>query len=413
MEKGKIAVLCVGLLVIVGAIVGLMVADSKDTTVLTIGKTKYDLEDYKSYGKVWYYEQNTALTDDPDSMANYYSYYKSFYKWAQACDVTLSGDEFPAALESGDAETLLADYDLTANEYMRVKTEIATAEKLMNNSYKLGRVPSNVEKLYIDYINATGNLGSSYYLSPKATEKIEDYMKTVDYRVVTINIPDATSGDVSGDNASGDSASGDNVLLDTKLKAQELIAKIKEDMANELPVADAFKLAVDGVEGSSRYNLYNYTSIANGELDSLSRLYANRLLNNQQFMIYSIYGLVDSKFYQAISDAVLNVEKGEFSDLIETENFVAFVYIEDVRDGLEGFDYESFQNEAASNYINSNSERVFNKIIANKYDFNTLPILVRQREEAEKQAQEAANSGDSVDVVVSGEQAGTVDISEQ
>ncbi len=409
MEKSKIAILVIGLLIVVAAVAALVIDDTKDNTVLTLGKTKYDLEDYKSYGKVWYYENNSTATSDVDTLANYYGYYKTFYKWAEKSGVTLSGDELPAALESGDAEKLMADYELTSGEYMRVKTEIALAEKLMNNGYELGKVPSNVEEIYKNYINSSNYLETSYYLKPKSNETVEDYMKMIDYRVFAIKIPSApsgeevveTSGDVSGD-ISGDAAKAQRIL-DTKIQAQDVVAAIKDNMANGLSAEDAFTVASEGYENVTRLNLYNQSYMDNGDLDHMSYLYSQRLLNSQTFIYYSYYfGLIDGDYYTDMINAVTNTPKGEFSDIIEANDVVAFVYVEDIRDGLEGEDLDSFRNESATYYVNAYSDRVINKIVFSKYVFNTLPIKVREAEEAAK----AEISGDSEEVTL------TPDVSE-
>ena len=90
----------------------------------------------------------------------------------------------------------------------------------------------------------------------------------------------------------------------------------------------------------------------------------------------------------------MNVEKGEFSEIFETDDSIAFVYIEDIRDGLEGADLDDFRNNSANYYISINSETVSNRAVARRADFDKLPAVIAQKEA--ESASEEDTSGEII-----------------
>ena len=51
-----------------------------------------------------------------------------------------------------------------------------------------------------------------------------------------------------------------------------------------------------------------------------------------------MFGLIPTELATAIEDAVLNQDKGTFSDIVMSNDYAIFIYVEDVRDGFEGTD---------------------------------------------------------------------------
>ena len=409
MEKSKIIILVIGFLVIVGAIIALIAADANDTVVATIGKDNYTLADFESYGKVWYYEENSSITGSYDDMLEQFYVNKLYNKWAKKVGLELTEEEMPAPLESGDEEKLLNDYNLTADEYYRVKKEIALKDKLRNDSYNLGDVPATVQDTYFNYLNqSTSYLKNSYAVTLEDGQKVEDLAKTVDYRVFMIPI-EQVSGDeaeaVSGDNSGEAIDPKATAILNAKIKAQDVIATIKQDIDAGKTAEDAFTFANIGYEDVKRYDvgvdkIGSFDQVENGQLSTLSKLYATRAIEGSY--VY-MFGLIPTEIVTAMEDAILNQEKGTFSDIVVSDQYVAFVYIEDVRDGFEGADLDTFNNESAHCYIELYYESVLNKIVARKANFEELPA-VKAKLEAEAAAAAEAASGDySIDLSTSGD----------
>ncbi|MBR3280666.1 MAG: hypothetical protein IKI57_02295 [Clostridia bacterium] len=402
MEKSKIIILIIGLFVIVGAIIALIAADANDTTVLTIGKSTYDLADFASYGKVWYYEDNSQYTESYDTMLSQFYISKLYNKWAENAGVELESGEMPAPLESGDEEILLRDYNLTADEYYRVQKEIALKDKLRNDSYNLGKVPEGVQDYYFSYLNQSPTyLRNAYALSLDEGQKAEDLAKTVDYRVfmVPIEHPSGdTSGDVSGD-VSGEVVDPEvTATLNAKLKAQEAMASIKQGIEEGKTVEEAFTFANVGYEEVTRYAvgldyIGSFSQIANGELSTLSKLFATRAIEGSYTYMF---GLIPTELATAIEDAVLNQDKGTFSDIVMSNDYAIFIYVEDVRDGFEGTDLEVFNIESANCYIELYYENVSNKAIARKAKLEELPGVIAKKAAEEAQNQENSESGDAI-----------------
>ena len=412
MEKSKLIILVIGIIALVALVIGLVVAESKNEHIFTIGKTTYDLEDFKSYGKVWYYEENSSVTESLDNMLNSYTYYKLLNKRAEDCGVELSGDEFPAALESGDELRLLNDYELTSGEYMRVQTEIAKANKIAENAYELGRVRSDVADWYSDLFlpSYPSYLEQNYGVTLRGSETVKDYLKTVDYRVIQLEVPH--SGDEELENESGDASgevSGDNdnaqAILDTKLKAQEIMEKIKSLIEGGSTVEEAYSSINEQYSGDVTFKSHyamvgnGFSQVQNGELETTAKLYASNNINHPWL---SMFG-GDEEVQNKTLDAVKSLEKGEYTDLIEGDNVIAFVYIEDVRDGLEGDQEKQFNTEASLRYIiNSTDYNSVDKVVAKKANFEALPGVKAKLEE-EKANEEEANTEDVVEASGEGE----------
>ena len=418
MNTKQVVAVAILVLVVLALIIGLFVGDATNTTVLRVGDKKYDISDFVSYVKAWNYDDDSSKSDINTMFSNYESY-KVYSTRAEKAGVTLSGDEVIAELSSGDYATMLADYDLTSGEYMRVKTEMALANKLYASPYELGKI----SKSYFDS-----------YKASMIEENGENYFDTYDYRVIEVTLApeievedenaevvndeaSEVSGDVVGScNASGET-SGDKARKEqqrkdeAKAKAELVLNVIKEYASNKSGdneayisrLRDALEVQsgdeefsgdvfdyIGQFEESSRYtqNSNGFMSVANAELTSASKLYFKEDLTGTNSYL-SMFGY--DKDAKEIVDKVTNLKAGEVSDIFESVNGYSFVYLENIRSGLDEADELRYNNELANTYIGQNANMTFNKTLVNKLKLDEiLPIKAREAQ---------APSGD----IVSGE----------
>lgn len=270
----------------------------------------YNQDDFNSYLKIWQFE-NADDGLDEDEMFENYGVYKLYSQYVDKYNVKLpSGDAVPMLLDDVKSE-LENQFNLTEEEYMRVKTEIATVDYLFQNLQDYWKVPEEEYNTHME-----GN---------------EDKFKMYDYRVMQIAIEPATkSGDTSGN------SSFEARRLAAKSKAVEALTKVKmgdnfEDVAKEY--------------GKARISyLPSGMQIVNGTLESVSGLYMNEY-------IYDVN----------ISEALESLEKGEYSEIYEGEDNYTFVYLENIRDGLLGADKITFIRQIANESIQNDAIIVDNR----------------------------------------------------
>jgi hypothetical protein len=343
------------------------------------------------------YDGSMNASDDVETMFEQYVSYKVFYKWAEQAGVTVSGDEVGVTFESGDEEKLVNGYEISVEDYTRVKTEMAVANKLASDAYNLGKVPKDVQDYYVSYLDSSATqLSSSFGITLKGSESVKDYMKMVDYRVFEVPLPTRESGDVV-DGLSGD-ALASNDILNAKLKAQDALAQLKAGIESGTGADAAFEALSGDFEEASRYtatpdNLYSFATVSNWEISTISKLYAYRTLKGS---LAYLYGLESSTLIDQIVDAIVTKNEGEFSDIFTTDDSVGFVYIETVREGLEDPDLSEFNSTSSTYYIYTNTDYVTNKLAVKVVDYTKLPGEVEK-------AQAADVSGDSLIEEISGD----------
>jgi len=334
-------VIAIGVLLI-GIITAVFIYDAKlNTTILEVNGTKYDKSDFESYLKVWQYENGEDVVDLDNSFANY-EVYKLFSQYVDYYDVKLDSANKVSELTDAEKEKLATDYALSESEYMRVKTEIAAVDQLYNNLHEYYKVSD------ADYEEHKGESG--------------DWFKMYDYRVMQIAVEDEeeTSGDeVSGDVISGD-VSGDNSEQARKdaamSKAVEALAKVKsgdkfEDVAKEYGIN---RIAYS----PSGYN------IVNGALETVSALYMDQYIWDENIL-----------------DALNTLQKGEYSEIYEGDSSYTFVYLEDIREGLDGSDDNLYRRQIANEHIQGEAIIVENKITLKSIDLEELiPFVAKQAE---------------------------------
>ncbi len=394
--KGKIG-LIIGCIAVLLIVFGVIIGSANDKVVLTIGKSEFDTTDFDQYCKTMIYDGSMNASDDVETMFEQYVSYKVFYKWAEQAGVTVSGDEVGVTFESGDEEKLVNGYEISVEDYTRVKTEMAVANKLASDAYNLGKVPKDVQDYYVSYLDSSATqLSSSFGITLKGSESVKDYMKMVDYRVFEVPLPTRESGDVV-DGLSGD-ALASNDILNAKLKAQDALAQLKAGIESGTGADAAFEALSGDFEEASRYtatpdNLYSFATVSNWEISTISKLYAYRTLKGS---LAYLYGLESSTLIDQIVDAIVTKNEGEFSDIFTTDDSVGFVYIETVREGLEDPDLSEFNSTSSTYYIYTNTDYVTNKLAVKVVDYTKLPGEVEK-------AQAADVSGDSLIEEISGD----------
>ena len=352
MDKKTLGIAVVLGVLLVGIIVAVLVYDAVfNTNILTVNGESYDKSDFESYLKVWQYENGDEPVDIA-TMMNNYSVYKLYSQYIDFYDVTLKSENEVKELTEDEKTKLLEGYNLTESEYMRVKTEIAL-----------------VDQLY-------GSLEDYYFVSAEDYEEHKgesgDLFKTYDYRVMQIAIEDekeeevsgdAVSGDeISGDTISGDAVSGDAVSGDNSeqarrdaamSKAVEALAKVKsgdkfEDVAKEY--------------GTMRISYTaNGLSVVNGTKETISAWYMQNYIGDENIL-----------------DAFKTVSKGDCSRIYEEESSFTFVYIEDIRDGLEGEDDNIYRKQIANEHIQGEARVVPNRNVLKNINIEELiPALTK------------------------------------
>ncbi len=400
MDAKKVAAVVVCLIVIIAALLFLFIGDATDNTVLKIGSDKYSIDDFLNYVKVWNYE-NSSNKDDIDSSFNQYQVYKIYTKRAYDTGLTLNESEKPT-LESGDEEILLADYNLKAEDYLKVKEEMALCEKLYTSPYEYGKVPENVSEQYLDYMLQNGKISNKN-------------LYTYDFRVIEVDneMQVEESGDLSGDTNKVDP----NVK--SKEIATKLLAYVKEHLSGDVLEAELDEIVSysgESVSGdiftqiatklpANRYiqNGNSFNAIENGGLDQVSSFYLETDYSDSSTLVS--WGLVSPEMISGIRKGLSSTKKGEFSDLFDTGNGYAFVYVEDKVDGLSENDQDRLNNEASNYYIEVTSNMTHNKALVNSIVLeNIIPKVKREKEEAQNNIDSGDNeilqfSGDVVEIL--------------
>lgn len=366
------AVIAIGIL-LVGIIVAVFIYDAKlNTTILEVNGTKYDKSDFESYLKVWQYENGDEEISIDDSFANY-EIYKLFSQYVEHYDVKLKSENEVKELTDTEKTTLETEYNLTENEYMRVKEEIALVDQLYANLHEYYKVSD------ADYEEHKGDNG--------------DKFKMYDYRIMQVAVEDAK--EESGDSMSGDTISGDvsgDISGDTtvdnseearknaaKSRAVEALAKVKsgdnfEEVAKEYGV------------NRIAYSAGGY-NIVNGTLETVSALYIDQFLWDED-----------------VINALNTLEKGEYSEIFEGDSSYTFVYLEDIREGLDEYDDNMYRRQIGNEHIQGEAIVVPNKITLKSINLKKLiPVLANKietsgDEEHNHDEENHVHEGDSAEI---------------
>ena len=432
MDKKSIAAVAIVGIVIIALLVFLFIGDATSNTILTVGKTDYELDDFISYVRTWEkdgfysdfdtYKQNNASTieegfSESDYMSTIFSSYEVYKLYAQVADnlkVTLDDSEIPT-VASGDAEELMNDYSITSGEYIRVRTEEAKANKLYSS-------PS-------DYITLTDDITNSY-LAAKYYDPQKVYT-TFKYRVVQLpvdQVDEATDETAdSGEEAERVSGEKARVLAEAKEKADALLGLVKDyskdfsgdttfdefqnyvaskdsEVLNSI-FADMFASGDDGesygvydyIASAVSYPRYskNLASVENGELDSVSALYMESDLGSSSGYLSLFVG---NLYTDNVIPFLSSAKSGDYSEVFgdNDSGYVGFAYLDDIEYKLSDEDQARFDSDVLNYYIQSSYE-LTQKNTARIRELRLseiIPLIARQ--EAEKQN---TTSGDSGEVI--------------
>ena len=384
MKAKEVAVICIVAVLLIGLIVALFVGDATNTTVLTVGNEKFDIKDFENYVKVWNYEDSPSK-DDIDALYRQYQVYKIYAKRAKDVGLTLDESEIPT-LESGDDVILMNDYNLSSGDYVKVKSEIALCEKLYASPYELGKVPEDIEHSYLHYMMENGSIDS-------------EELKTYKFRVVEIQNDvelEEESGDASGDisgEKSGEASKEDPSVI-SKEKITNLLSFVKENLSGDVSEEELDKIidySGEKVSGdiftqiASKIPANRYIQIgsginvkSNGELDEVSSIYLDTDYGEDS-MIAS-WGLVSPDFISGIKKFISSAKEPGFSEPFDTGNGYAFIYLENITDGLNETDELRLNNQAANYYIETTANMTYNKALVNAMNLEKLiPKVARDK----------------------------------
>lgn len=378
-KKSLIAVIFLVAILVAIVVVVFIYDGTMNTTVLEVNGVKYDVTDFENYLKVRQYEagETPVVIDDEFST---YQVYKLFAQYAKSKNVKLPAENAVPELTEDEYATLSTDYNLSKEDYMNTKTEIALVDY----------VYANLQDFY--------DLSDEEYNSHISASTAPDPEKMYYYRImqVAVEAADTTeevsgetlSGDVSGNSLSGDvsgeisgDASGD-LVDDEQVRKNAAMSKAVEALAR-VKSGDNFE-AVAEEYGSSRLIF-----TPDGSID---------IVNGKQEVISGYY-MDDYVMDTDIINALRTLNLGEYSEIFEssTGTSYCFVYLEDVKEGLEGADRSAFVKEIANEHIQGNAVVVPNRFPLKSIKLEELiPALAKANIDTQ-------TSGDVLSGDVSGE----------
>ena len=142
-------------------------------------------------------------------------------------------------------------------------------------------------------------------------------------------------------------------------------------------------------------NGLGFKSVENGDLDSVSALFASEDLTGDTSYAQMFTGTLYS---QNIVPFIARAKEGEFSDLFtsSSSDYVGFAYLDGIENKLSEEDQKRFNTNVLNSYIQSSVELVTKnkaKIVSIKLA-DIIPSIARKEEEKRQQA--LANSGEAV-----------------
>lgn len=315
MDK-KIGII-VGILIVlvIGLIVGAFIADSKDDSILIINDVGYSKDSFEKYYKVRYYEelknneQDSSSSDETSSEAeetsntvnkeelkttalNEFATYMIINKEAKQKGFKLSDEAVKEIQEEYDADDFdrdtLTSLGVTRDDYVEAK---------------------KVEKTYNGFVETI----DEYYDVPQSTidlyfENNKDSLKGIDFRVMYFNV---TSTEATTDE-NGEEIPASSNKEEIIQKAQAILDRVK---AGE----DFEELAKENADARYAYTNTELKQV-NGELESCDIPYL------QSYFMFSCSDI------ETPLKALENV--GDYTELVTTDNYVAFARLEAVRDDV-------------------------------------------------------------------------------
>ncbi|MBQ9267412.1 MAG: SurA N-terminal domain-containing protein [Clostridia bacterium] len=318
-----IGVLVVAVLVLIGVA---FVADSNDSSILTINDVSYGKEDFENYYKVRYFEESETAKNSEDAEEVNKDELKTtaFNEYTTYMIIAQEAKSKGYALSQEKIDSIAAEYD--AEEFDR---DALTALGVSKEDYIAAR---KVVEAYNDFIDRV----DEFYDVPQSTidlymETNKDLLKGYDFRVMQFNITSTESET----NEDGEEVPATSDKEEVTTKAQDILERVK---AGE----DFETLAKENA--NERFVLTNSElKQVNGELESVDLPYLS------SYLMFSCSELADP------IKALENV--GDYTELLVTDNYAAFARLEAVRDDVEAETREALEKEVAksvgTSYISS------------------------------------------------------------
>lgn len=311
---------------IIAAIVVVLVAmvfvmDSKvetmdKNTILVVEGENYTIDEFQKFAKIINHEESGDITkkmteEETMSMLDAFLIQKIYLNAAKKHNIELeSGDK--ANFESDYEDDIVAfnSGDISKEDFIKYETETALVEKLQRNIGDYYTLPDDI------------------YEEIKESFKGEDLYKTYGFRLMQIPYEVPKSGE-SGDIVEEDEEKED-LSRETQLKvAEDVLARIKsgesfEELAKEY--------------GSTRFTFKgNEYTLVNGTLEYTTSPLLESKLNNEK-----------------IYNAVLKMNSGDLSEIIEDEEYTSFniVKLESLEEGFVGEGEEEIKTILLNEYAN-------------------------------------------------------------
>lgn len=366
MDKKSLVIVIILGVILIGVVAAAFLYDGViNSTILEVNGHKYSQEDFESYLKVWQYESGTEPVDKKTIYENFAAY-KLYSQYVDRYHVELPSGEKVTEPNETELAKLNADYNLSKDEYMRVKTEIATVDYLFEN--------------LADY----WKVSDEEYEEHKAGN--EDLFKMYDYRVMEVPVkePEVESGDISGDTtensddkeeASGDAEAEKQARKnEAKSRAVEALAKVQSGDSFEEVAKEYGTMRIVPANGGY--------SIVNGTVESVSGLY-----------------MQDTIWDENIIESLQTLKKGEYSEIYENENSYMFVYLENIREGLDKYDDNTFRRQIANEHIHGEAVKIENQFFLRNINLEKLiPALTKASGDVIEDAHDHENEESDVNI---------------
>lgn len=340
MDKKSTIIIIIFIVIILIGIIGLFFIEEKTTTdVVEINGIKYGKEEFIKYLKLAVYEREKIIEADltngedvedennidikelkEEAYKNFINL-KIYYQAAKSKGLNIEQDTIDYIenyynSEEIDAERL-AELGVTKEDFISIYKEFMLVQEFMGNIDTYYTLPEEVYKEYEENVKAAG-LYNTYNL------------RTMQFNITTQE----------------DGTNNRDEVFET---AKTVMQRVKDgENFEELAAEFASNRLVQTNEGMYKF--------VNGELEGVAQLLIGNIYTDQD-----------------VYNAIMELEVGQYTELIETDEYFIFVKLEEINEGISDSDINTIKTLLTSDYaiqlINGSVEVVQNKIILNSIKF--------------------------------------------
>lgn len=310
--------------IVVILVVMVFVMDSKvepmdKNTILVVEGENYTIDEFQKFAKIINHEESGDITkkmteEETMSMLDAFLIQKIYLNAAKKHNITLeSGDTANFESDFEDDAIAFASGDISKEDFIKYQTETALVQKLQNNIGDYYTLPDDI------------------YNQIKDSFISENLYKTYGFRLMQIPYDAPKSGE-----------SGETDILDKDEEEKEDLSretqlKLAESVLQRIKSGESFE-ELSKEYGSSRLTFKGseYT-LVNGELEYVTSPLLQSKLNNEK-----------------IYNAVLEMNSGDLSQIIEDEEYTSFniVKLESLEEGFVGQGEEEIKTILLNEYAN-------------------------------------------------------------